>query len=205
MITRDAGGAELTIGESLDVFKELARADGSTGWVVMASSTAAAYFSAFCPDSFVQQASVTARRRWWPASSPRRRGRPDAARTPSPARTTSGAASSTPTGSAAVRSPPRPTARRPITCSPSFPKRSQHHRQLGRPRAPATASYDYSIDSTVPADRTFSFGGYTRHRGGPMYDLGVLCLTEVGHAGWVLGVLRRRSTRRPSSPARSSA
>ena len=34
MITRDAGGAELTIGESLDVFKELARADGSTGWVV---------------------------------------------------------------------------------------------------------------------------------------------------------------------------
>ena len=36
MITRDAGGAELTIGESLDVFKELARADGSTGWVVMA-------------------------------------------------------------------------------------------------------------------------------------------------------------------------
>ena len=56
MITRDAGGAELTIGESLDVFKELARADGSTGWVVMASSTAAAYFSAFCPDSFVQQA-----------------------------------------------------------------------------------------------------------------------------------------------------
>ncbi|MEM8708280.1 MAG: acyl-CoA dehydrogenase family protein, partial [Actinomycetota bacterium] len=55
----------------------------------------------------------------------------------------------------------------------------------------ATASYDYSIDSTVPADRTFSFGGHTRHRGGPMYDLGVLCLTVVGHAGWVLGVLRR--------------
>ena len=55
----------------------------------------------------------------------------------------------------------------------------------------ATASYDYTIDSTVPLDRTFSFGGFTRHRGGPMYDLGVLCLTEVGHAGWVLGVLRR--------------
>ena len=69
----------------------------------------------------------------------------------------------------------------------------------------ATASYDYSIDSTVPADRTFSFGGHTRHRGGPMYDLGVLCLTEVGHPVGCLVSCGERSTRRPSSPARSSA
>ncbi|NDH23896.1 MAG: hypothetical protein EBY49_08100, partial [Actinobacteria bacterium] len=193
MITRDAGGAELTIGESLDVFKELARADGSTGWVVMASSTAAAYFSAFCPDSFVQQAFGDG---------------------PSPLV----AGQFAPNG---VAVPDGDTYA--ITGSYNFGSGIEHADWVGCGSftAPtdgtpadymfavvpkeeanitgnwdvlglrATASYDYSIDSTVPADRTFSFGGHTRHRGGPMYDLGVLCLTEVGHAGWVLGVLRR--------------
>ena len=55
----------------------------------------------------------------------------------------------------------------------------------------STASYDYRIDSIVPEDRTVSFVGFTKYRGGPAYNLGVLCITEVGHAGWVLGVTRR--------------
>jgi alkylation response protein AidB-like acyl-CoA dehydrogenase len=55
----------------------------------------------------------------------------------------------------------------------------------------STASYDYTIDSFVPADRTFSMFGFTRYRGGPQFDLGILYMTEIGHAGWGLGVLRR--------------
>ncbi|MEM9464737.1 MAG: acyl-CoA dehydrogenase family protein [Actinomycetota bacterium] len=193
MITRDAGGAELSIGDSLDVFKELARADGSTGWVVMASSSAAAYFSAWCPDSFVQQA-------FGGDQVPLVAGQ------------------FAPNGVAV----PADDAYR-ITGSYNFGSGIEHAEWVGcgsftqptdgspgdyvfalvpKDEAAitgnwdvlglrATASYDYSIDSTVPADRMFSFGGHTRHRGGPMYDLGVLCLTEVGHAGWVLGVLRR--------------
>ena len=34
----------------------------------------------------------------------------------------------------------------------------------------STASYDYKIDSDVPADRTFSMFGFTRHRGGKQFD-----------------------------------
>ncbi len=52
LVTKDVGGTELNAADSLDVFTELARADGSIGWVVMAGSTATAYFSSYCPDSF---------------------------------------------------------------------------------------------------------------------------------------------------------
>ena len=52
LIPKDVGGAELTFNESLDVFTELARADGSIGWVVMAGSTAACYFGSWSPASF---------------------------------------------------------------------------------------------------------------------------------------------------------
>ncbi len=193
MIARDAGGAELSIGDSLDVFKELARADGSTGWVVMASSSAAAYFSAWCPDSFVDDAF-------------------GGDQVPLVAGQFAPNGVATPCGDSYH-----------ITGSYNFGSGIEHAEWVGCGSftAPddgspadyvfalvpkheadisgnwdvlglrATASYDYSIDSTVPTDRMFSFGAHTRHRGGPMYDLGVLCLTEVGHAGWVLGVLRR--------------
>ena len=43
----------------------------------------------------------------------------------------------------------------------------------------ATSSYDYSIDADVPAHATFEFFSPTRYRGGPMYDLGVIILTEI--------------------------
>ncbi len=193
MITRDAGGAELTIGESLDVFKELARADGSTGWVVMASSTAAAYFSAFCPDSFVQQA-------FGDGPSPLVAGQfaPNGVAVPDGDTYAitgsynfgSGIAHADCVGCGSFTAPTDGTpADYMFAIVPKEEANITGNWDVLGLRA--TASYDYSIDSTVPADRTFSFGGHTRHRGGPMYDLGVLCLTEVGHAGWVLGVLRR--------------
>ena len=55
----------------------------------------------------------------------------------------------------------------------------------------ATNSYDYRIDTDVPAHATFEFFSPTRYRGGPMYDLGVIILTEMGHTGWTMGVIRR--------------
>lgn len=56
----------------------------------------------------------------------------------------------------------------------------------------ATSSYDYEIrDVRIPKIATFPFFGPSRHRGGPMYELGVLPLTAVGHIGFALGVARR--------------
>ena len=56
----------------------------------------------------------------------------------------------------------------------------------------ATASYDYDVtDVYVPKSATFKLLAPTRHRGGPIYELGVLPLTAVGHAGFAIGVVRR--------------
>jgi indole-3-acetate monooxygenase len=56
----------------------------------------------------------------------------------------------------------------------------------------ATASYDYKVrDLYIPGSRTFDFFAPVVHRGGPIYELGILGLTAAGHAGWALGVTRR--------------
>jgi alkylation response protein AidB-like acyl-CoA dehydrogenase len=55
MTPRELGGAELSLVSAIDVFAELARADGSTGWCLMAGASAAAYFGAYCTDDFVEQ------------------------------------------------------------------------------------------------------------------------------------------------------
>lgn len=47
-VPRELGGAEEGTAVQLEVFEELARADGSTGWCLMASATASAFAGAFC-------------------------------------------------------------------------------------------------------------------------------------------------------------
>ena len=55
-----------------------------------------------------------------------------------------------------------------------------------------TGSYDYAIsERVVPAGFTFSITNPDQHRGGPLYGLGVLGMTSIGHAGFALGVSRR--------------
>lgn len=55
-----------------------------------------------------------------------------------------------------------------------------------------TGSYDYAIsERVVPAGFTFSITDPDQHRGGPLYGLGVLGMTSIGHAGFALGVSRR--------------
>jgi alkylation response protein AidB-like acyl-CoA dehydrogenase len=56
----------------------------------------------------------------------------------------------------------------------------------------ATASWDYGIDAAfVPEGATFLFAAPTRHRGGPVFELGVMAQTAAGHAGFAEGVTRR--------------
>ena len=55
-----------------------------------------------------------------------------------------------------------------------------------------TGSYDYAIsERVVPAGFTFEITNPQQHRGGPLYGLGVLGMTSIGHAGFALGVSRR--------------
>ena len=49
MVPRELGGLEAGIGETLEVFEELSRADGSTGWSLLASATSSAFAGAYMP------------------------------------------------------------------------------------------------------------------------------------------------------------
>lgn len=55
-----------------------------------------------------------------------------------------------------------------------------------------TASVDYEIpEQVIDADWTFSLLSAEPLRGGPVYRLGVLSLTSIGHAAFALGVGQR--------------
>jgi len=55
-----------------------------------------------------------------------------------------------------------------------------------------TGSYDYELsEQLVDADWTFPLAAEVARRGGPVYRLGVLVLTSLGHCGFALGVARR--------------
>ena len=50
LVPKAAGGLELPLVEVADLYEEVARADGSTGWVFFASDACASYFGAYLPD-----------------------------------------------------------------------------------------------------------------------------------------------------------
>jgi alkylation response protein AidB-like acyl-CoA dehydrogenase len=191
MTPRDVGGAELSIGECLDLFAELAYADGSTGWCLMAGASAVSYFGAWTPDSFAEKAFAD--------------GVPIVAGQFAPNGTAvpvdggyevtgdysfgSGIAQADWVGYGSFTAPDEGDAQFVLGVVPVDEVEIKGNWDVMGLRS--TWSLDYHVESTVPENRTFEFFAPTRHRGGPMYDLGVLCLTEVGHAGWAIGVVRR--------------
>jgi alkylation response protein AidB-like acyl-CoA dehydrogenase len=191
LAAKEVGGTELNAADSLDVFAELARADGSIGWVVMAGATATAYFSSYCPDSFTDV--------MFADGVPLVAGQFAPNGTAVPNDTGFDITGSYSFGSglehadyAGCGSFTVPTEGNPDFIFAVVPKSEAHiigHWDVMGLRS--TASYDYNINSNVPADRTFSMFDFTRYRGGPQFDLGILFLTEIGHAGWALGVMRR--------------
>ena len=193
LTARDVGGAELSIDEGLDVFAEIAYADGSAGWSVMAGATGVCFFGAYCEDSFTDEmfaggtVPVVAGQ-----FAPNGTAVPDGDRFHLTGSYSfgSGVAHADWVGAGAFTAPPE--------------GEQAEFRLMVVPRAEAellgnwdvlglraTSSYDYRIDTEVPVHATFEFFSPTRHRGGPMYDLGVIILTEIGHMGWTIGVVRR--------------
>ncbi len=53
MVPAACGGAEAPIETALGVFEELAYADGSTGWSVMANASSSAFAAIYCDDDAV--------------------------------------------------------------------------------------------------------------------------------------------------------
>ena len=193
MVPKAAGGQELPLADIVDVYEEVARADGSTGWCYFAADLTAAFFGAYLPDEGVEGVFSD--------------GIPVMAGQFAPNGTAaidgdelvltgdyqfgSGIAHASWAGAGVLTTPDDGTD--PAYLFACFPAEQADLRGnwdvLG---LRATASYDYAVrDVRVPPSRAFDFFAPVVHRGGPLYALGVLPLTAAGHAGWALGVTRR--------------
>ncbi len=190
----EVGGAELPLTDAIDVFAELAYADGSVGWCVMASASVTAFFGAWAEDAFTRVCFSD--------------GVPLAAGQFAPNGTAdldagggytingdyqfgSGIRHAQWVGAGVLTRPTDGTD--PEFLLALFP--AAYATQKGNWDVlglRATASEDYEVrDVHVPTSATFNFFAPTRHHGGKVYDLGVLGLTAVGHAGFAIGVTRR--------------
>ena len=190
---RAVGGAELPIDECLDVFAEVAYADGSVGWSLMAGATGACFFGAYCEDSFTDEmfaggvVPVVAGQ-----FAPNGTAVPHAGgyRLTGKYSFGSGIAHADWVGGGAFTAPPEgEQAEFRLMIMPRSEVEVLGNWEVLGLRA--TSSYDYRIDTDVPAHASFDFFSPTRYRGGPTYDLGVIILTEIGHMGWTIGVIRR--------------
>ncbi len=190
---REVGGEELSLLDQLDVYAEVARADGSAGWCLMANAVTIAFFGAWADDPFASDLFAD--------GVPLAAGQfaPNGVAVPEDGgyRITgdyhfgSGINHSTWVGAGTISEEPEGTDPRMLfALMPIDQVELQGNWDvLG---LESTASWDYTVrDVLVPESATFDFFAPVRHRGGPVYDLGVLCLTAVGHAGFALGVTRR--------------
>ena len=194
---KELGGLELTPEEALDVVEEIAYADGSTAWTLMACITSSAFMGAWCDDAFVRE--------WYSDRVPLVAGQlapvAQAVRAPGGYRVTgkyqfgSGIdhADMVGMGFLVIDGDAPPEYR--IGVAPKAEVTITGNWDVLGLRA--TASYDYTVDDLfLPEAATFSYAepgsiAPIHRRGGPLYDLGVLILTCIGHAAWAIGLTRR--------------
>lgn len=192
MTPRDLGGAELSIPQAIDVFAEVARADGSVGWCVMAGAVLVSYFGSYCEQSFVDEMFGSGIPIGAGQFAPNGTGLPDGDDyiVTGNYQFGSGIAHATWVGAGVMVTPVEGD---PELRFVTFPReRAELQGNWDVLGLQSTSSYDYAVrDVRVPKAATFPFFGPTRRRGGPIYELGVLPLTAVGHVAFALGVARR--------------
>jgi alkylation response protein AidB-like acyl-CoA dehydrogenase len=193
MVPRAVGGLELSLADCVDVYAEISRADGSTGWCMFAADAAATFFGAYLTDEgvadiFADGVPLMAGQ-FAPNGTARVEG--DTLVLDGDYQFGSGIAHAEWAGAGVMTvTEEGEDASLLFACMPvSEVELKGNWDVLG---LQATASYDYALrDVRIPAVHAFDFFDPTVHRGGPMYTLGVLPLTAAGHAGWALGVTRR--------------
>ena len=195
MTPSELGGAELSLVDAIDVFAEVARADGSAGWCLMAGASAVAYFGAYCESEFVEKLFADGVPLVAGQFAPNGTGVPEDGgyRISGSYQFGSGIHYAEWVGAGFLVHPPEGSDAPARYLFGVVPKNTVELRGnwdvLG---LDATASFDYAIqDAFVPEGATFLFAAPTRRRGGPVYELGVIAQTAAGHAGFAMGVTRR--------------
>jgi alkylation response protein AidB-like acyl-CoA dehydrogenase len=192
-VPKEVGGAELPVLEAIDVWAEIARADGSIGWVSFAMDTALAYFGAYLPDDGVDEVFADGLPRLAGQFAPNGTAVADGDDwvVDGGYQFGSGITIAQLAGCGFLATPPGGGDPAYLFgCLPVAEADLQDNWDVLGLRA--TRSVDYALRGVrVPARHTFDFFAPTVHRGGALARFGVLPLTAVGHAAWALGVTRR--------------
>jgi len=197
LVPKALGGLELSIEENLDIIEEISAADGSTGWTYLACATTSAFFGAWCEDGFVREAFADGIPLMAGQLAPNGQGtRVDGGhRVSGSYQFGSGIdhAAYVGMGFIVTDGDKPPEFRMGVVPKTAIELRGNWD-VLG---LRATASYDYVADDVFVLESA-SFGyaapgslAPIHRRGGPVYDLGVLILTCIGHAAWAIGITRR--------------
>ncbi len=207
MVPTELGGSEADMATTLAVFEELARADGSAGWSIMANVTTTCFAAIYTGDEAVEVlfggSGDDADRPGGPVLAGMLGPIGQAVRTDQGFEVTgryqfgSGTGHSTWIGAGTqelVDGVPATTELGLPAMRVVFVPRHQveflgNWDVLG---LRGTGSYDYRLDGVVvPEPFTFLLLEASRQRGGPVYDVGMFGLVAAGHAGYALGVGRR--------------
>ena len=197
LVPKEIGGLELSIEENLDIIEEIAYADGSTAWTYLACGTTSAFFGAWCEDGFVESAFADGIPLMAGQLAPNGQGtKVEGGYLVNGAfQFGSGIDHASWVGMGfIVTDGDNPPEYRMGVVPKSDVTLTGNWDVMG---LRATASYDYTADAVfVPEGASFSYAAPgsmapLHRRGGPVYDLGILILTCVGHAAWAIGITRR--------------
>ncbi|HZP27509.1 MAG TPA: acyl-CoA dehydrogenase family protein [Acidimicrobiia bacterium] len=201
MVPRELGGTEAGLCTTLAVYEELSRADGSTGWSVLANATTSAFAGAYTGND-AARAMFGGPGRAIHAGMFAPVGTAEAVdggyRVSGQYRFGSGSEHATWMGGGTFERRDGelvvdPDNGLPVIRAFFVPKdRVEMRGNWDVMGLVGTGSFDYDVpEQFVEAGYTFPLLTPTVHRGGPVYHLGVLGLTSAGHAAFALGVGRR--------------
>jgi alkylation response protein AidB-like acyl-CoA dehydrogenase len=200
MVPKELGGEEADLPTVLEVYEEVCRADGSTGWTLLANATTSAFAGAYTGRAAVDAMFggprvPVAAGQFSPRGTAARDG--DGYTVSGRYSFGSGSAHSGWIGGGALELRdgelvPGPSGT-PVIRAFFVPRERVNFLDNWDVMGLAgTGSYDYEVpEQSVAGDFTFDLINAEARRGGPVYRLGVLGLTAAGHAAFALGVGRR--------------
>ena len=199
LVPTEVGGLEADAVTALEVFEELAYADGSTGWSAMANATTSCFASIYTPDAAVEAMFGTDMGIHAGMLGPMGQATrvDDGYLVSGRYQFGSGSGHANWLGAGVMEmvdgEPALSELGLPAMRVMFMPKeRTEFRGNWDVMGLAGTGSFDYEVNEVVvPEDFSFLLLEATAQRGGPGYGIGLFGLTAIGHAGFALGVGHR--------------
>ena len=198
MVPREFGGAEADTDTILDVFADLAWADGTVGWSLMANASSTSYVSFLAPEAgaaMVRGNPLGCSAGMYAPLGGQAHKEGSGFRVSGNYSFGSGCAHATHFGGGAFEvhdgqmAPPDETGVPAMLCYYVPREKVEIRSNWDTLGLRGTGSFDYSVpEQFVEEGWTFPLLHAEVHTGGPLFHLGPIALAGLGHAGWAIGL-----------------